>query len=92
MKSNTRHTAAKPDHAQDLEQLRSTLNREKEALVSMFLANAPLTQLNAQYQLIDELNEKIHKSGRDWFPVFYFSFQLLLNCIFACQFLYSIYW
>ena len=65
MKSNTRHTAAKTDHAQDLELLRSTLNREKEALVSMFLANAPLTQLNAQYQLIDELNEKIHKSGRD---------------------------
>jgi hypothetical protein len=31
----------------------------------MFLANAPLTQLKAQYQLIDDLNEKIHKSNRD---------------------------
>lgn len=51
--------------SQDLELLRSSLNREKEALVSMFLANAPLTKLNEQYQLIDELNEKIHKNDRD---------------------------
>lgn len=53
-----------PIPSQDLESLRTSLNREKEALVSMFLANAPLTQLNAQYQLIDELNEKIHKNDR----------------------------
>jgi hypothetical protein len=64
MKSNTNHTTTKPTPVQDIEALRTSLNREKEALVSMFLANAPLTQLNAQYQLIDELNEKIHKSGR----------------------------
>ena len=64
MKSN-RHNQTTPDPAQDIEILRSSLNREKEALVSMFLANAPLTQLNAQYQLIDELNEKIDKSNRD---------------------------
>jgi hypothetical protein len=49
---------------QDIDALRDSLNREKEALVSMFLANAPLTQLNAQYQLIDELNEKLRNSGR----------------------------
>ena len=59
MKSNTRHTSSRPNPAQDVNTLRMSLNREKEALVSMFLANAPLTQLNAQYQLIDELNEKI---------------------------------
>jgi len=65
MKSNIQHIPATPPPIQDIDILRSSLNKEKEALVSMFLANAPLTQLNAQYQLIDELNEKIHKSNRD---------------------------
>ncbi len=65
MKSNSQHTTNTPLPVQDIDILRSSLNREKEALVSMFLANAPLTQLNAQYQLIDELNEKIDKSSRD---------------------------
>jgi hypothetical protein len=51
--------------SQDMEFLRQTMNREKEALVSMFLANAPLTQLNQQYQLIDDLNTKIIRSARD---------------------------
>ena len=65
MKSNTIHTATKVLPSPDAESLRMSLNREKEALVSMFLANAPLTQLNAQYQLIDELNEKLHNNTRD---------------------------
>lgn len=65
MKSNTPYMIINPHPSPDLELLRSSLNREKEALVSMFLANAPLTKLNAQYQLIDELNEKIHKNDRD---------------------------
>jgi hypothetical protein len=64
MKSNRNSTTTEPTPAQDIELLRTSLHREKEALVSMFLANAPLTQLNAQYQLIDELNEQIHKSDR----------------------------
>lgn len=59
MKSNTGPTSPQPLPVYDTASLRKSLNREKEALVSMFLANAPLTQLNAQYQLIDELNEKI---------------------------------
>ena len=65
MKSNTLHTGTNVLPALDTESLRLSLNREKEALVSMFLANAPLTQLNAQYQLIDELNEKLHNNSRD---------------------------
>lgn len=65
MKSNTRSASAKVVPVHDLDSLRRSLNREKEALVSMFLANAPLTQLNAQYQLIDELNEKLHNNTRD---------------------------
>jgi hypothetical protein len=65
MKSNSRHIPTpQPRPVQDIDALRDSLNREKEALVSMFLANAPLTQLNAQYQLIDELNEKVRNSGR----------------------------
>jgi len=65
MKSNIQHIPAMPSPIQDIDILRSSLNKEKEALVSMFLSNAPLTQLNAQYQLIDDLNEKIRKSNRD---------------------------
>jgi len=65
MKSNIQHIPATPSPIQDIDILRSSLNKEKEALVSMFLSNAPLTQLNAQYQLIDDLNEKIRKSNRD---------------------------
>ncbi len=43
----------------DIDPLISQIKKEKEALVSMFLANATITELAAQYKLIDELNEKI---------------------------------
>lgn len=45
--------------------LRNILTREKEALVSMFLASASLAQLNSQYKLIHDLNEKIHIRNRE---------------------------
>lgn len=39
------------------------LKHEKEALVTMFLANASITELAAQYKLIDELNSKVKGRG-----------------------------
>jgi|GEM_PF-5959646 len=43
----------------NIDQLLSQIEGEKEALVSMFLANASITELAAQYKLIDDLNFKI---------------------------------
>ena len=41
--------------------LLTQIKKEKEALVSMFLANASITELAAQYKLIDELNARMCK-------------------------------
>ena len=47
-----------------IEPLTSQIKKEKEALVSMFLANATITELAAQYKLIDELNARINEESR----------------------------
>ena len=39
--------------------LNDLIKKEKEALLSMFLANATIEELSAQYRLIDELNKII---------------------------------
>jgi hypothetical protein len=57
MKSNTDDTVASRGHS--TEDIRRTLKREKETLVSMFLANATLVELSAQFKLIDELHNSI---------------------------------
>ncbi|MBA2250691.1 MAG: hypothetical protein H0W12_10940 [Chitinophagaceae bacterium] len=57
MKSNRQNINA--SDITDIDPLISQIKKEKEALVSMFLANATITELAAQYKLIDELNEKI---------------------------------
>jgi hypothetical protein len=57
MKSNTGDIVA--TRSQNMEDLRRTLKKEKEALVSMFLANAPLVELSNQFKLIDELHGQL---------------------------------
>ncbi len=47
-----------------IEPLTSQIKKEKEALVSMFLANATITELAAQYKLIDELIAKINSESK----------------------------
>lgn len=42
-----------------LDFLRLSVIQEKETLVSMFLANASITQLAGQYNVISELSSKI---------------------------------
>lgn len=43
----------------DAEQLRAQIKYEKEALVSMFLANAPSDEMTEQFERIDQLNRQI---------------------------------
>jgi hypothetical protein len=57
VKSNRQNISA--DSVKDADNLTSQIKKEKEALVSMFLANASITELAAQYKLIDELNSRI---------------------------------
>lgn len=45
--------------------LRTSLNREKEALLAMFLANATHSELTAQYSRIDELYQQLMKTPHD---------------------------
>lgn len=63
MKSSNVHINPAP--IQDLDGLRSAMKKEKEALVSMFLANASLLQLSDQYKKIDELQARIRPQGSD---------------------------
>lgn len=62
MKSNP-HDIINAGKADD-DPLMSQIKQEKEALVTMFLANASITELAAQYKLIDELNAKIKIRGK----------------------------
>jgi hypothetical protein len=57
MKSNTNHIVT--TRVQNMEDVRSILKKEKETLVSMFLANATLVELSAQFKLIDELHGQL---------------------------------
>ncbi len=62
MKSSRPHTTS--GDIAGIEPLTSLIKKEKEALVSMFLANASITELAAQYRLIDELNARINDERR----------------------------
>jgi hypothetical protein len=57
VKSNGQNTTV--NDVVNIDPLLSQVKREKEALVSMFLANASITELAAQYKLIDDLNLRI---------------------------------
>jgi hypothetical protein len=59
VKSNAQNIKVGP--ASNATVLVAQIKQEKEALVSMFLANASITELAAQYKLIDDLNSKINQ-------------------------------
>lgn len=61
VKSNGRHTNESERNIAD--PLSARLRQEKEALVSMFLANATISQLAAQYKVIDELTGRMKSDG-----------------------------
>jgi hypothetical protein len=63
MKSN-RDQQISPRDTQDIDALRTTIKKEKEALLSMFLANASISELSHQYKVIDELNERVVQHAR----------------------------
>ncbi len=58
MKSSNIHTHRAP--GQDLDGLRTAMKKEKEALVSMFLANASLTELSSKYKVINDVSLNIN--------------------------------
>lgn len=62
MKSNAQHKETLRNEVDNANALTDQLKTEKDALVSMFLANATISELAAQYKLIDELNAQINKS------------------------------
>lgn len=59
MKSNTTDIAA--TRVRNIDDLRRNLKKEKEKLVSIFLANATLAELSAQFKRIDELHSAMSK-------------------------------
>ncbi|MEO8582503.1 MAG: hypothetical protein ABI415_01835 [Flavitalea sp.] len=62
MKSNRQHT---PERQVPLsEPLLTQIKKEKEALVSMLLANASISELAEQYKRIDELHARISSGER----------------------------
>lgn len=48
----------------DVPELKTTMHREKEALVTMFLANASHIELALQYSIINELHSKITETSK----------------------------
>lgn len=62
VKSNAQHKETLRNEVDNANALTDQLKTEKDALVSMFLANATISELAAQYKLIDELNAQINKS------------------------------
>jgi hypothetical protein len=61
MKSNTDDIVT--TRVQSTEDLRRTLKKEKETLVSMFLANATLAELSNQFKRIDEIYAKFSSAA-----------------------------
>jgi hypothetical protein len=59
MKSNTNDIATAP--VQNIDDLRRNLKKEKETLVSMFLANTSLSELSEQFKIIDRLHSAMSK-------------------------------
>lgn len=58
VKSNHRHI---PQEPRSVTLLRQRMQEEKEAMVSMFLANAPQEELSEKFQLIHELNRRVQE-------------------------------
>jgi hypothetical protein len=61
MKSNRLHTD--PERVKDPDVLLNQIKKEKEALVTMFLLNASISELADQYKRIDELHARINENN-----------------------------
>lgn len=62
MKSNSNDSGLR--NGKDLLTLRMEIDKEKDALITMFLASASHSALTEHYKLIDQLNKKIQKRSR----------------------------